>query len=294
MLRQVSVVSGKGGTGKTSLTALWSTLAERAVLVDADVDASNLPLALAHTERQRQTYIGRHVAVVDDASCTACGACASACRFEAFRTVQRDGDVRYEVDALACEGCTLCELACPTGAITMHPHESGEWFVSDTEYGPLVHARLGVAEGNSGKLVTQVRRIAEDIAEAEGRSLILIDGPPGIGCQTTAALTGADLAVLVTEPSASGRHDMGRLLSVIDRLGLPAVVVLNKADLAPDQRGPIERLAAQHGARFVGSIPFVPEIPRLLAMGTLVASPPPALMPAVQSAWEAALECIGD
>ena len=294
MLRQVSVVSGKGGTGKTSLTALWSTLAHGAVLVDADVDASNLPLAIAHTERERHVYVGREVALVNERLCTACGLCAEVCRFGAFRTVRRDGGTAYEVDPLECEGCTLCKFVCPADAITMLPHESGEWFVSDTAYGPLVHARLGVAEGNSGKLVTQVRRTAEDLTDSEGRSLILIDGPPGIGCQTTAALTGVDLAVVVTEPSASGRHDMGRLLSVIERLRLRAIVVLNKADLAPDQQGPIERLAAQHGARFVGTVPFVPELPRLLSMGALVASPPPALMLAVRSAWEAALECIGD
>jgi len=293
MLRQISVVSGKGGTGKTSLTALWARRAEAVVLVDADVDASNLPLAFSHRERQRHRFVGRDVAVVNETLCTACGLCADMCRFEAFRTVQRDGGTGYEVDPLACEGCTLCSLACPPGAITMHPHESGEWFVSDTPYGPLVHAQLGVAEGNSGKLVTQVRRAAEEVAEAEGRDLILIDGPPGIGCQTTAALTGADLAVVVTEPSASGRHDMARLLQVIARFDVPALVVLNKADLAPDQEDPLRRAAARHGADFIGTVPFVPELPRVLAMGTLLSSPPPALLPVIESLWDTVMDHLG-
>jgi len=286
MTRQIAVVSGKGGTGKTSLTALWGAKnAKRPVFVDADVDASNLPLAFRHTLRERQRFIGREVAVVDQAVCTECGVCTDLCRFGAFITRENGSRVSYEVDPLACEGCTLCSLACPSHAISMVPHESGDWFVSDTPYGPLVHAQLGIAEGNSGKLGTQVRRAGEDLAEEENRDLILIDGPPGIGCQTIAALTGVDLAVVVTEPSASGRHDMARVLAVIARLGVPAVVILNKVDLAPAQEDPIRLAAAQHGADLVGTVPFVPELPRALAMGTLIESPPPGLVSAMSVLW---------
>jgi MinD superfamily P-loop ATPase len=168
----------------------------------------------------------------------------------------------------------------------MEPHVSGDWFVSHTQYGPLVHAQLGVAEGNSGKLVTQVRRVGEKLAEEQNAAVILVDGPPGIGCQTTAALSGATLVVLVTEPSASGRHDMERLLAVTNRLGVPAVVVLNKADLAPGEETIIRNTASAMGAQFIGVVPFVQEIPSLLASCELLNSCPRVLADVAGGLWD--------
>ena len=284
-MRQIAVVSGKGGTGKTTVTAFWSTLMRNGVLIDADVDAANLHLAVRARPREQHVHIGKDVAVIDERLCTACGTCIEVCRFGAITEV----DGRCHVDPLACEGCTLCARACVPEAIRMEPHESGEWFLSDTPYGPLVHAQLGVGEGNSGKLVTTVRRAAENLAEDSGRDTLLIDGPPGIGCQTIAALTGTDVAVVVTEPSASGRHDMVRVLAVINRLGVPAVVILNKADLAPAQEEAVRADAGESGAEVIGAVPFVPELPRALATGTLLSSPPAGLPTVLARLWSRVL-----
>jgi len=283
---QITVVSGKGGTGKTTLTALWGSMANRPVLVDADVDASNLPLAYSHEVREQHSFVGRDVAVVNESLCKNCGVCARECRFGAFFQVEG----QFRVDPLACEGCTLCSLMCPLEAITMQPHLSGTWFVSETGVGPLVHAQLGIAEGNSGKLVTQVRRAGEKLAEERSASVVLVDGPPGIGCQTTAAMAGASLVVLVTEPSASGRHDMERLLSVTNRLGVLALVVLNKIDLAPAEEALIRATASRMGAEYIGSVPFIPEIPGLLASGTLIKNCPQVLKEVADRLWGVILE----
>lgn len=286
MTPQITVVSGKGGTGKTTLTALWGSMADRPVLVDADVDASNLPLAYPHETREQHPFVGRDVAVVNEPLCKNCGVCARACRFDAFFQVEG----QFRVDPLACEGCTLCTLMCPLDAITMKPHVSGTWSVSETGFGPLVHAQLGIAEGNSGKLVTQVRRAGEKLAEERAAAVILVDGPPGIGCQTTAAMAGASLVVLVTEPSASGRHDMERLLSVTNRLGVVALVVLNKVDLAPAEEALIRTTVSRMGAEYIGSLPFIQEVPGLLASGTLISECPRALREAAEGLWKVILE----
>ncbi len=288
-MQQIAVVSGKGGTGKTLLTALWSTFADQPIMADADVTASNLPLLFSHETEASHDYYGMPVAVVDQEECQHCGVCADACRFDAFRvTVGQDGITYYEVDPLSCEGCTLCTLVCPQSGIRMEPHRAGEWFVSSTSLGPLVHGQLAVGEGNTGKLVTELRRAAEDIAEDQYREYLLIDGPPGIGCQTIAAISGVDLAIVVTEPTVSGVHDMGRMLEVTKRLGLPSAVVINKVDLAPQMAETIAAAAAAHDADVIGKLPFLEEIPFALAAGTLTSSPPEALRSAAEAAWNAA------
>ena len=285
-MKQVVVVSGKGGTGKTSLSAFWASRAKNAIMIDADVDASNMPLVFNGTIVEQQQYFGRDVAHVPQDLCQHCGKCAEACRFDAFRvTVGEDGLSYYEVDELACEGCTMCVYACPQNGITMIPHNAGKWFVSETDYGTLVHAELGVGQGNSGKLVTEVRKAGERLAAEQNRDLVVIDGPPGIGCQTTAAITGTDLAVVVTEPTGSGRHDMERILEVIGRMNIPAVVVVNKADLAPQYGQTIAAAAAKHGAEVVGSVPFFPELPHAMAMGTALKQPPKGFEELMSGIW---------
>jgi len=251
------------------------------VFVDTDVDAPNLGIALPYKIRETKPYIGRTVAMIDQSKCTSCGRCVELCRFDAIRV--ENG--MYEVDPIACEGCTLCKLACPESAIDMVSRMTGEWFSSDTTYGPFVSARLDVGEGNSGALVTQVRRVAEEIGESEGCDMMLIDGPPGIGCQTIAAITGVDLAVIVTEPSKSGIHDLERIASVCARLGVPAVTIINKESLAPAVADAVRLAADRAGVPVIGSIPFFPELPRALASGHLLESPPSGVRSVMAVLW---------
>jgi MinD superfamily P-loop ATPase len=205
-MKQITVISGKGGTGKTTILASLAALVKRAVLVDADVDAADLHLLLKPQVRRREPFVASQVALIDPEKCDPCGKCAEACRFEAIRDLQ--------VDPISCEGCGVCFHVCPRGAILMKEVQSGEWFISQTRYGPMVHAKLGVAQENSGKLVTLVRKEAQRIAREGGYPLILIDGPPGIGCPVIASLGGVDAVLVVTEPSLSGIHDLERVLGV--------------------------------------------------------------------------------
>lgn len=280
-MKQIVVISGKGGTGKTSTTVFWTTMAKNAVFVDADVDAPNLGIALRYKTRETKPFIGRTVAHINQEECTDCGRCAELCRFDAIRF--ENGT--FEVDPIACEGCTLCKLGCPESAIDMVSRVTGEWFSSDTQYGPFVSARLDVGEGNSGALVTQVRRVAEELGEAENRDLMLIDGPPGIGCQTIAAITGVDLAVIVTEPSKSGIHDLERIAAVCTRLGVPTVTIINKESLAPAVADTVRAAAERAGVPVIGSIPFFPELPRALASGRLLESPPTGVHSVMAVLW---------
>jgi len=258
-MEEIVILSGKGGTGKTSVTASRAALADRPVLADCDVDASNLPLILNPRLRHQETFIGGLRARIQPGHCVACGKCKELCRFDAvFFDGPPNGQVprTYRVDPSACEGCGVCEYFCAEHAIEMVRAESGEWFVSDTRFGPLVHAHLRPGQGNSGKLVTLVREEARRVAEASGRRLILIDGPPGIGCTAIAALTGTTRMLVVTEPTPSGEHDLERVLELSRHFGVPAWVCLNKHDLNPAMTERIERKAAALGATIAGRIPY--------------------------------------
>jgi MinD superfamily P-loop ATPase len=229
-MKQLAILSGKGGTGKTMVAAGLATMAARAgrvVLVDADVDAANLELILRPDILQAADFSGGKRAVIDAHACTACGRCASACRFEA---VEQQGGA-YRVDAMACEGCAACAYQCPTGAIQMQDSPSGQWFRSETRVGPLVHARLQPGEQNSGKLVSRIRQEAVAWGTECRADWVLIDGSPGIGCPVIAAATGADQALLVAEPTVSGLHDLERVLAVVGHFRLPAAVCINKCDI---------------------------------------------------------------
>jgi len=258
-MEEIVILSGKGGTGKTSVTASLAALADRPVLADCDVDASNLPLILNPRLRHQETFIGGLRARIQPGHCVACGKCKELCRFDAvFFDGPPNGQVprTYRVDPSACEGCGVCEYFCAEHAIEMVRAESGEWFVSDTRFGPLVHAHLRPGLGYSGKLVTLVREEAGRVAEASGRRLILIDGPPGIGCTAIAALTGTTRMLVVTEPTPSGEHDLERVLELSRHFGVPAWVCLNKHDLNPAMTERIERKAAALGATIAGRIPY--------------------------------------
>jgi MinD superfamily P-loop ATPase len=260
-MREIVVISGKGGTGKTSLVASFAALGRGQVLADCDVDAADLHLVLGPSVQRRTRFTGGHYAVIRSADCTGCGLCLECCRFDAVTPAcPPDGPLICSIDPIACEGCGVCARVCPTGAIDFLERTCGEWFVSTTRYGPMVHARLDVGAENSGKLVTIVRQEARRLAGVEGRDLILVDGPPGIGCPVIASITGASLVLVVTEPTLSGEHDLERVLDLAAHFRLPAAVCVNKWDLNPAMRERIERRARDRDAMVAGRVRYDPAV----------------------------------
>ena len=247
-MTELVVVSGKGGTGKTTVVGAFAALARDAVAADCDVDAANLHLLLRGEVVERFPYHGSEVARIDPGKCTSCGACARACRFDAIRA---EGG-RYAVDPLSCEGCGACGYVCPAGAIAMEERQSGWIYVSRTPYGTLVHGELLPGEENSGKLVTQVKMRARE----EGARLLLIDGSPGIGCPVIASLSGAHAALIVAEPSRAALHDLLRVAGVARHFGSRLFVVLNKADLSPRLAREVRAAAEREGMVYLGEIPY--------------------------------------
>jgi MinD superfamily P-loop ATPase len=236
-MRELVVISGKGGTGKTSVVASFAALAGGCMLADVDVDAADLHLVLDPTVQRREDFSGGSRARVLTDRCLACGKCEELCRFDA---VSLDGPCNDQaertscVDAIACEGCGVCAYFCPEDAIEFGPAVDGEWFISETRFGPMVHAKLGVAGENSGKLVSLIRTRAKAIAEERGLDLMLVDGSPGIGCPVIASITGADLVLVVTEPTLSGLHDLRRVSDLTRHFGIDTLVCINKWDLNPE------------------------------------------------------------
>lgn len=266
--KQLVTLSGKGGTGKTSLVAAFAALAADKVLADCDVDAADLHLVLDPQPRRRETFTSGKEARIIPERCSACGECATFCRFDAIHLVGSDGGrPYYAVDPLACEGCGLCVRVCTSGAVDLVEAERGEWFVSDTRHGPLVHARLNIGGENSGKLVTQVRNEAVALARQTGSPLVLVDGPPGIGCPVIASVTGADLVLVVTEPTVSGLHDLERVTELVAGFGLPVAVCINKSDLNPDMAGRIRELCAAQGFPVVGMLGYDTSVVRAQVEG---------------------------
>jgi MinD superfamily P-loop ATPase len=255
---ELVVCSGKGGTGKTSVVASLAALARDLVLADCDVDAANLHLVLEPTRQRSTPFLAGHLAVIRQDECERCGLCADYCQYDAIVRTVGESEPGYAVDPLACEGCGVCVHFCPLDAIDFPERRCGAWHLSRTRFGPLVHADLDVGAENSGKLVTLVREQAREVATRHGHELILVDGPPGIGCPVTASLTGADLTLLVTEPSLSGMHDLCRVLDLADHFAVPALVCINKYDLNRRLTRRVSDLCAERGVPVVGLIPFEP------------------------------------
>lgn len=249
-MKQLAIVSGKGGTGKTTLSGSFAVLAEGAVIADCDVDAPDLHLLLKPQVREVRKFYGKHVAAIDESKCDACGKCAESCRFQAIAD--------FRVDPLRCEGCGVCRLVCPVSAVEMVERLSGYAYISDTIYGPMVHAELLPGEETSGKLVALVREMARGMAKEENRETILIDGSPGIGCPVIASLTGTDLALVVTEPTLSGSHDLDRILGLTEHFGVRTLVCVNRHDLNPENTRWIEERCREADVETVGKIPFDP------------------------------------
>ena len=278
-IQQLTIISGKGGTGKTTFTAAFAQLTENKVMADCDVDAADLHLILEPTVKKTVPFYGGRNPVVDLEACTKCGVCTEVCRFNAIH----DG----VVDLFACDHCALCAHACPEHAITMEEAHSGDWYVSETRFGPMVHAKLGIAEENSGKLVTMVRKEAMDLAKAEERAWIIVDGPPGIGCPVTAALAGVSKVLVITEPTLSGIHDMERVIGLAAHFDIPAQVCINKYDIHLANTRQIEAYCLEKGIEVVGKIPFHRGVIEAMVEGkTVIEANVPEVAPAVREVWE--------
>lgn len=250
-MRELVILSGKGGTGKTSVTAAFASLARNMILCDADVDAADLHLILNPDFKKTMDFKGGHEAVINPDLCTQCGRCIEVCRFGAVKET-------FEIDPIDCEGCGVCVDLCPENAIDFPETVSGQWYISDTRFGPMVHARLGIAQENSGKLVSLIRGEAKKLATKSNLDLILTDGPPGIGCPVIASIGQATAVLIVAEPTVSGLHDMERVGQLSKHFNIPAMVCINKYDLNPDQTQKIEELAQKADITVVGRIPFDP------------------------------------
>jgi len=294
--KQLVILSGKGGTGKTSVAAAFAHLADqgdipiRAVLADADVDAANLELVLAPKMETRDDFWGGQAAQIDARACNGCGTCQVVCRFDAVN--ERDGV--YWVDPIACDSCAACVYQCPEDAIRMQPQMAGEWFHSQSRYGPLFHAALRPAQENSGKLVTIVKQNARLLAMDEDVPLVLVDGPPGIGCPVISAVSGADLALIVTEPTSAGIHDMRRVLQTTDHFGVKALVCINKADIYAAGAAEIESFCQERGITVVGQIPFDTSVTHAMVQGQPVTAYKPEALAsqALREVWPKVVDAL--
>ncbi len=283
-MKEYLIISGKGGTGKTSLTASFAVLASRTatpLLCDADVDAADLHLLLAPEIEKKHDFMGGNLAIINQDDCTACSTCRNLCRFEA---ISED----FVVDPIACEGCGVCVDFCPEQAIAFPQQKSGEYYFSKSRTGPMVHARLGIAEENSGKLVSIIRREAREIAEKKNCDLIITDGPPGIGCPVIASLTGTERAVLVVEPTLSGLHDIERVVQLTNHFRVDTMLCVNRYDLNEEITEEIEALARRNGVAILPRIPFDPDFVRAMLKGKTIVEyneqSPSAII--VKEVWE--------
>ncbi len=262
-MKELVIISGKGGTGKTSLVAAFASLAENKVLCDADVDAADLHLIMAPDIKERHDFQSGNTAFINQDACARCDLCREICRWDA---ISED----FVVDPIECEGCGVCYYFCPEKAIDFPINTCGEWYISDTRFCPMAHARLGIAEENSGKLVTLIRQEAQKLAEEKNLDLLLTDGPPGVGCPVIASLGGASAVLIVAEPTVSGRHDMERVVELAGFFKIPAMVCVNKFDLNPNMGRAIESFAIERDIGVVGRVPFDPAFTRAMVQGKTI------------------------
>ncbi|MFP3999933.1 MAG: 4Fe-4S binding protein [Desulfobacterales bacterium] len=284
-MKELVVISGKGGSGKTSMVSAFAQLAGNPVLCDADVDAADLHLILSPRVMETHEFIAGHTASIDPERCNECGKCIDLCRWDAI-------SADFVVDPIECEGCGVCYYFCEQGAIEFPENLSGHWYISESRFGPMVHARLGIAEENSGKLVTRVRREAANIADSKGYGLVVTDGPPGTGCPVIAAIGGASGVLIVTEPSVSGRHDMERVMELARHFSVPAMVCINKYDLNESAAAGITRFAEDHGVACAGCVPFDPAVTKSMVQAQTLFEydPKSAACDAVRKVWDRVLK----
>jgi len=279
-VKQIVIISGKGGTGKTVITGAFAALVKNKVMADCDVDAADLHLLLEPTIKERHEFRSGKTAKIDRKFCKQCGICINVCRFSA---ISED----FTVDPISCEGCAFCSFACSEGAIRMEENVSGEWFISDTRFGPMVHAKLGIAEENSGKLVSLVRKKAKELAERNKCDWIIVDGAPGIGCPVIASLSGIDCAVVVTEPTLSGLHDADRVINVAKHFGIIAKMIVNKYDLNIDVTRKISGYCKDNNIDLIGKIPFDKSVVEAMVEGkTIIEYPNGKAKEEIINLWE--------
>jgi len=262
-VKEIVIISGKGGTGKTTLTASFAYLAKGNVLADCDVDAADLHLLAAPNVLREEPFYGGAKANIDPKRCTRCGLCTDACRYDAISD-------DFAVNPLSCEGCSVCFHVCPAEAVTLKESLNGRWFVSESRFGPMVHAELRPGEENSGKLVALVRNQAKVLTGKSGKKLLLVDGAPGVGCPVISSVTGADHVVIVTEPTRSGMHDMQRALELVQGFNIPASVVINKHDIAPEMGERIQQMCSKKQTPVLGFIPYDEAVTRAMVHGLSV------------------------
>lgn len=263
-MKEIVIISGKGGTGKTSITAAFASLAKNKVMADCDVDAADLHLILSPEIQHEEDFYSGKTAFIRKNDCTECGKCVEVCQFDAISP-------DFVVDPVACEGCGVCVYFCPVDAIDFNENLSGRWFISKTRFGPMVHAKLGIAEENSGKLVTLVRRQAKLLAEEQKADYIIVDGAPGIGCPVISSITGANAVLVVTEPTLSGRHDLERVVSLAaDHFQIPTFVCVNKFDLNGEMTDQIESFCRDRNIGFVGKIPYDTIVTAAMVLGKTI------------------------
>lgn len=263
-MKQLVIISGKGGTGKTIISASFAVLAKNKVMADSDVDAANLHILLHPEIQEKHQFSGGKTARINPELCSGCGECTKVCRFDAIKETQ-EGE--FIVDPISCEGCSICFHVCPANAVAMTENLSGEWFVSRTKYGPFVHAKLGIAEENSGKLVSEVRKKAKEIAEKNSFDFVIIDGPPGIGCPVIASLSGTDLSLVITEPTLSGIHDMERVIKVAQHFRVKTACCINKYDINLHNSFRLESWCSKNSIPVVGKIPFDEKVTQSMVDG---------------------------
>ena len=286
-MKQIAIISGKGGTGKTVITGAFAALAKNKVMADCDVDAADLHLLLAPKVKERHEFKSGLTAKIDKKLCQQCGQCTAVCRFNAI-----NGD--FTVDPISCEGCAFCSFVCPEQAIKMERNLAGEWFISETRFGPLVHAKLGIAEENSGKLVSQVRQQAKELAEKQSCNWVIVDGAPGIGCPVIASLSGIDCALVVTEPSLSGLHDADRVINVARHFRAPVKLAINKYDLNMDITRKIEAYCQINNIPLLGKISFDKSIVEAMVEGkTIIEYPDGEVKDEIINIWEKLEEELG-
>ena len=286
MVKQITVLSGKGGTGKTTLVASFAALTQKIVITDCDVDAPDLHLLLGPQIVQTQKFIGSKVATIDKEKCIQCGKCEELCRFNAIE--------KLSVDPVLCEGCGVCAYICPVEAVELKERVSGYAFISKTKYGPMSHARLNPGEENSGKLVTLVRQNAKQVAKTENCELILNDGPPGIGCPVIASLGGVDMGLIVVEPTLSGIHDMERALGLLNHFKIPSLVCINKYDINEENTDRIVEFCESNGVEVVGKIPFNSIVTEAMVAGKTVVEYSPAniVSQEIEIVWKRVLSAL--
>ncbi len=286
-MKELTVISGKGGTGKTTVTASLGSLAKSRIIIDADVDAANLFLTLQHEVLEKESFEGGHKALIDENMCNQCGDCIERCQFDAVSD-------NFVIDPISCEGCGVCVHFCPVEAISFERQICGEKFISTTPNGPMIHARLGIAEENSGLLVSQLRQAAIQMAKEKKIPLIITDGPPGIGCPVIASVTNADAVLIVTEPTLSGMHDMVRVKKLADQMNAAVYLCVNKADLNQESTDNIKAFCAKNNIRFAGEIPFDRDVIESMKTGqSLVSFSQGPAAQAVKKVWDNVLKFMG-